>query len=301
VHASESENADLFWGIRGGGGNFGIVTSFEFRLHPVGPNVLNLLVLYPAEKSKEILRKCYDYLATAPDELSIITLITAVPPVPPFPQHLHGQQVLRLSGIYCGPIEQGEAVVEPLRHLDTPVLDWTAPRPYAVVQCMSDVRYPSGDLYYWKSRYLNSLDDEVLEEIMKWFFRRPSPRTLVNMWHMGGAIDRVTPTESAFSNRNVSYLLEIASTWSDPVHSEENIAWTRGLWSAMERYSNGASYLNFPGFGEEGDSLVRSAYGANYERLVALKNRYDPGNLFRMNQNIKPTSEMRAESSASEL
>lgn len=289
LKASETENADLFWGIRGGGGNFGIVTSFEFRLYPVGPNVLNLLVLYPAEKSKEILRKCYDYLATAPDELSIITLLTAVPAAPPFPEHLHGQEVLRISGIYCGPVEQGEAVLEPLRHLDTPVLDWTAPRPYALVQSMSDIRYPSGDLYYFKSRYLHTLDDEALEEIMAWAFRRPSPRTLVNIWHMGGAVDRVAPDESAFSNRNVPYLLEIASIWSDPTHSEENIAWTRGLWSAMDRYSTGASYLNFPGFGEEGDTLVRSSYGANYERLVRLKNQVDPGNLFRMNQNIKPT------------
>jgi hypothetical protein len=153
---------------------------------------------------------------------------------------------------------------------------------------MSDPRYPSGDLYYWKSRYLNSLADEVLDEIVTWTFRRPSPSTFVNLLHMGGAIDRVSPTETAFSNRSIPYLLEISSNWSDPAQSAENIAWTRAFWAAMERFSPGATYLNMPGFGEEGEALVKSAFGDNYRRLVELKTQYDPGNLFRLNQNIKP-------------
>jgi hypothetical protein len=301
VRASEEENRELFWGIRGGGGNFGIVTSFEFRLHTIGPMVLHLLVLYPAEKSKEILRKCFDYMATAPDELSIVTPIFAVPPVPPFPEDLHGKHVLVLSGVYAGPVEEGKAIIEPLRHLDTPLLDFTDTRPYTVVQRMSDARYPSGHCYYWKSRYLNSLDDVVLEEIVAWALRRPSPRSFVNLWHMGGAVDHIGPSETAFSHRNVPYLLEISSNWSDPAQSEANIAWTRAFWSAMQRFSSGAIYLNFPGFGEEGDALVRSAYGANYDRLVALKSQVDPNNLFRMNQNIKPALAIRADSRASGL
>jgi FAD/FMN-containing dehydrogenase len=298
VHASDEENRELFWGVRGGGGNFGIVTSFEFRLHAIGPSVLHLLVLYPAEKSKEIWRTCFDYMATAPDELSIIALIFAVPPVPPFPEHLHGKHVLVLSGIYAGPVEEGKAIIEPLRHLDTPVLDFTDTRPYTAVQRMSDPRYPSGHLYYWKSRYLNSLDDEVLDEIVTWALRRPSPRSFVNIWHMGGAIDRIGLSETAFSHRNVPYLLEISSNWSDPAQSEANIAWTRAFWSAMQRFSSGATYVNFPGFGEEGEALVRSAYGTNYDRLVALKSQVDPNNLFRMNQNIKPVRAERADARA---
>jgi hypothetical protein len=288
VRASEQENPELFWGVRGGGGNFGIATAFEFRLHPVGPEVLHLLVLYPAEESQSVLRRCYDYVATAPDALSLVTPLFSVPPVPPFPPELHGRPVQVLSGVYVGPVEQGEAVIAPLRRLGTPLLDFTAPRPYAQVQRMSDLRYPSGDLYYWKSRYLNQLDDEVLGEFVAWASRRPSPRSFVNLWHMGGAVDRVAPDAMAFSNRQLPYLIEIAANWRDPAQSEQNIAWARGCWAAMARFSPGASYLNFPGFGEEGERLVQSAYGANYARLAALKAQYDPHNVFCMNQNIVP-------------
>ena len=154
---------------------------------------------------------------------------------------------------------------------------------------MSDPRYPSGDLYYWKSRYLSRLDDEVLEQIATYAGQRPSPRNFINLWHMGGAIDRIDPTTSAFSHRHQPYLLEIAANWKDPALSEQCIGWARALWAATERFSTGAIYLNFPGFVEEGQQLVTSAYADNYARLVALKNQFDPDNFFAMNLNIQPS------------
>ena len=165
--------------------------------------------------------------------------------------------MLVLSGVYAGPTEQGEAVVAPLRHLDTPDLDWTAIRPYTLVQRMSDPRYPSGDLYYWKSRYLSRLDDEVLEQIATYAGQRPSPRNFINLWHMGGAIDRIDPTTSTFSHRHQPYLLEIAANWKDPALSEQCIGWARALWAATERFSTGAIYLIFP---------VSSRKGSNWSR-----------------------------------
>jgi FAD/FMN-containing dehydrogenase len=290
VIASENENADLFWGVRGGGGNFGIVTSFEFQLHPVGPTVQQLLVLYPAEESQFIWRSTFDYVDSAPDELSLHALIFTVPLDPAYPEELHGREAMMVKGVYAGPVDEGGAVIEPLRRLSKPLVDFSAERPYTLVQNMSDRGYPFGDLYYWKSRYVDRLDDEALNEIVAWAHRRPSPRNFVNIWHMGGAVDRVGADEMAFANRQIPYLVEIAGNWSDPAQTRENIAWARGCWAAMEPYSPGATYLNFPGFGEQGQQLVQTAFGANYGRLVALKTKYDPDNLFRMNQNIAPAS-----------
>lgn len=287
--ASQTENADLFWAVRGGGGNFGIVTSFEFRLHSVGPMVMLCATMYPLAKAKDILRTWREFTTTAPDELSSIAQIWSVPQAPDFPEDTRGKPVVIAAGVYAGPVNEGEQLVQPLRELDTPVLDLSGPMPFTAVQSAFDPFFPKGEhLNYWKSIYLNDLNDEVIDAILVHAGNRPSPRTLVNHWHMGGTVGRVGSEDTAFGDRSAPFLLEISSSWSDPQDSERNVTWTREFWSAMRPFSSGGLYLNFQGLAEQGEDPVRAAYGANYERLVALKTKYDPTNLFRLNQNIRP-------------
>ncbi len=288
--ASPTENPDLFWGVRGGGGNFGVVTSFEFRLHPVGPMVMLGAPMYPEEQAGEILRSWREFMAAAPDELSSMAAIWAVPPAPHLPPEIHGKPVVLLAGVYAGPVEEGERVVQPLRELGTPLADLSGPMPYTVLQRAFDPFFPKGELlYYVKSLNLDHFSDEAIEVLLSHAAQRPSPLTLVLIWHQGGAISRVGAEETAFGRRDAPFMLSIDSAWTDPRDTEKNISWSRALWSAMRPFSTGGLYLNFPGLGEEKEVLVRAAYGPNYDRLVALKNKYDPTNLFRMNQNIAPT------------
>jgi hypothetical protein len=287
--ASETKNADLFWGIRGGGGNFGVVTQFEYRLHPVGPIVMLCAPWYAAETAGEVLPAWRDFMATAPEELSSNVLFWTVPPVPDFPEEAHGQRVIIPAAVYIGPVEEGERVVQPLRELGTPLLDLSGPIPWTAVQSAFDPFFPKGEqLYYFKSRYLNGLDDETMDTIISRAVKPPAPMILVVIWHYGGAMSRVGPGETAFVGRDAPYLFSVDSVWNDPQQSEEVITWSRDYLATMEPYSPGGLYINFAGLGEEGEALVRAAYGSNYDRLVALKNKYDPSNLFRLNQNIKP-------------
>ena len=289
--ASESENTDLFWGIRGGGGNFGIVTSFEFRLHPVGPMVARCSVWYPAEDADEIMPQWRDFMRTAPEELSSNLLFWSVPALPGIPAAIHGRRAVILSAIHCGSLEEGERVIQPLREMGTPLLDLSGTSSWETVQSAYDPFFPVGKrLYYFKSRYLKALDDKTLKAIVPRGVDPPSPHILVVLWHFGGAMQRVDNSATAFMGRDAAALLGIDAVWDDPAQSEEIITWTRQFLAEMEPYSPGGLYVNFAGFGEEGDDLVKAAYGTHYERLVALKNKYDPTNLFRLNQNIKPTA-----------
>ena len=291
VTASESENPDLFWGVRGGGGNFGIVVSFEYRLHPVGPEVMLAAPLYAEEKAPKILRAWRDFCADAPDEVTSEVDFWAIPELPGVAKELYGRPVVAVASVYAGPADEGERLLQATREFDTPVLDLSAREPYTTVQTAFDPFFPKGTLlYYWKSLYLDRLDDEVIGAICSLTADRPSMKTLVNISQMGGAMARVYPEDTAYGRRDAPFLLSIDSTWLDPKDTERNIGWTRKFWKSMERYSYGGLYLNFPGLGEEGDALVRAAYGANYDRLVALKRRYDPDNFFRLNQNINPKS-----------
>lgn len=290
LKASETENRELFWGIRGGGGNFGVVTSFEYRLHPVGPEVMLAAVMYPLEIAREVVTAWRDFMDSAPEEVSSQAVFWSVPAVPGFPEETHGRPVIVLAATHCGPAAEGERVLQPLRELGTPLIDLSGPAPYTQVQQLYDPFFPEGELsYYWKSLDLNRLDEEVIEAVIAAAWSRPSPLTLIPIWHHGGAMSRVGPEATAYGDRSAPFLLSIDTTWADPADTDENIRWTRRLWQEMHRFSSGGLYLNFPGLGEEGEALVRAAYGPEtYARLVALKTEYDPANLFRLNQNIKP-------------
>ena len=288
--ASETENEDLFWGIRGGGGNFGVVTSFEYQLHPVGPEVMFCFVFYPGDRAKEILRFYEEYMAQAPDEVSPLGVLGRVPRMDIFPKWWHGKPYVALLAMHAGDVEEGEQVLRPLRELGNPIADLSAPMPYTEVQTVLDEDYPNGWRYYWKSVNGNSLDDEVIEHLVAHAEAAPSDHSTIDVWYQGGAMGRVGASETAFGGRSAPILLGVEANWEEPQDNEANIAWVRNCIADIRRFSDGGIYLNFPGFLEEGDKLLRDAYGKNYERLVALKNKYDPTNLFRMNQNIKPTA-----------
>jgi FAD/FMN-containing dehydrogenase len=288
--ASETENEDLFWAIRGGGGNFGVVTSFEYRLHPVGPQVTFLGTMYPTEKAGELLPRWRDFMATAPDEFTSQALFWAIPAVPFLPPETHGRRIFAVVGVYLGPVDEGERFIHPLRNLAEPVLDMSGQMPFTAVQTTFDWIFPKGELnHYWKSLHLNHVDSEVIETLLEWVVKRPSERSLVDIWAMGGAVSRVPAGATAIGDRAAPFTLVFNTTWEDPSDTDRNVTWTRDFYQAMLPYSPGSSYLNFPGFGEE-ENLVKKAYGKNYERLAAIKKKYDPTNLFRLNQNIKPAS-----------
>jgi FAD/FMN-containing dehydrogenase len=289
LNASETEHPDLFWAIRGAGSNFGVVTAFTFALHPVGPLVTLAAPFYALEDAERVLPAWRDFMADASDEVSSNALIWGIPAVDAFPAELHGRAVLILIAVHAGDADAGERALQPLRALATPLLDLSGAMPYAALQGAFDPFFPKGWLYYWKSLYLDRLDDEAIAALIGYGRDRPSPDALMAIWNLkGGAASRVEAEATAFGSRAAPYLLSFDTTWTDPADSANNIAWTRAAWADMQRYGGGGLYLNFAGFGEEKDALVRAGYGANYERLAALKARYDPGNLFRMNQNIRP-------------
>lgn len=285
-HASAEENTDLFWAVRGGGGNFGIVTSFEFQLHPVGPEVMFCSLMYPVDDAATIIGAWRDFYEAAPEEVNSICAIWSVPQVAPIPRELWGKPIVMVSALYLGSVEVGKRVLQPLRELATPVLDLSGQTQFTAVQKRLDPFFPSfKKRFYLKSTGLNSLDDSVIQAIAARAVERPSDPTLVVIWPYGGAIRRVGVTDTAFAGRQIPYLLSIDGTWEEPELDERVINWVRQFITDMQPYSSGQSYSNFSGDQERAQAL----YGPNYERLVALKNKYDPSNLFRLNQNIQPT------------
>lgn len=287
-HASATENEDLFWAVRGAGSNFGVVTSFEFQAHPVGPMVMVGAVFYPLEDARQLLPAWRDYMASAPSELSSIAICWNVPPHDPFPPEHHGKPVLLVAGAYAGPLEDGEPVVQPLQELGQPLVDLSGPWPWLGLQSGFDALFPKGGLYYWKSRALAELSGAAIDEITDWAQRRPTPQSDIVIWHHGGAMSQVEEAATAYGGRDAQFLVNGEATWTEPTQTDEAIAWGREFWEAMGQHSTGGIYLNFPGLGEEKEELVRAGYGSNYDRLVTLKTKYDPGNLFRMNLNITP-------------
>jgi FAD/FMN-containing dehydrogenase len=294
VTASESENADLFWAVRGGGGNFGVVTSFEYELYPVGPMVTLCAPFYPLEgglkDGARILKSWRDLIADTPEDFASNLLIWSIPAHPNFPAELHGTPVIITAGVHTGDLEEGERVIQPFRDLGETVLDLSGPAPYVGVQSAFDPLFVKGErLNYWKSLYLDTLDDQAIDLIVARGNDRPSPWSLIAVWQLGGAIGRVDPGKSAIGERNAPYLVSYDTSWTDPGDDERAVAWTRDAWAELKPFSRGGAYLNFPGQGEEGEALLRASYGdANYDRLVKTKTKYDPGNLFRLNQNISP-------------
>ena len=289
LRASEDQNPDLFWALRGGGGNFGVVTSFTYRLHELGPQVMFLACLYSLDQIRPVLTAWRDFAASAPDEATVDGLVWGIPAHPAFPDAIHGQPVVAVAGMYAGPAAVGERLFQPLRSLATPVLDLSGIMPYTVAQRAYDPFFPEGSLcYYWKSVYLDDMSDEIVDAVADRAAARSSPRTLLSIRRLQGAISRVPADATAFGDRSAPFLLSIDSTWEKAGDSERHIAWTRRFWDDMQGFSHKGMYFGFPGLLEEGEDLLRASYGANYDRLARVKKRYDPTNLFRMNQNIKP-------------
>jgi len=289
VSASARENDDLFWAIRGGGGNFGIVTSFEFKAHAVG-NVFAGIVLHPAANARAAMSRWRDLEATAPDELTQGALLFHFPDDPSAPEAMRGAALVGLGGVYAGPPAEGKQVLAALRSYGPPLADMFQETPYNAAQRMADFLWPSGLHGYWKSRYLTKLSDEAINVLADFFERVPSRRTVIVVEHNGdSAWDRVADSDTAFGYRAWPYNMVVTSAWTDRSESERNISWTRELFNAMRPFTAQGAYVNYLG-GDEGLEGVQAAYGAKLSRLSVLKAKYDPTNLFRMNQNIAPAA-----------
>jgi FAD/FMN-containing dehydrogenase len=276
LRASEQENEDLFWGIRGGGGNFGVVTSFEYRLHLVD-QVFAGGLSYPLSVSPRVLRFYDDFILTAPDKLATAVSLARAP---------DGLPIVSIGVCYCGPVEEGERVLRPLRMFHSAVDDSIQPMPYVVLQSARDEGFPFGRLHYWKSGWLRHLSDSAIETLVEFVSQVPSAVSAVGLQRMSGVASRVPPTDTAFAHRAAQYDFLVLSQWSEAADSARNIEWTKALFEAMQPYLEKSVYVN--NLGDEGPERVRAAYGGNYSRLVAVKRTYDPDNLFRANQNIDP-------------
>jgi FAD/FMN-containing dehydrogenase len=281
LEASDKENEDLFWGIRGGGGNFGIVTSFEYKLHPVGPQVLAGMVLHPFEKAREVLKFYRNYSASIPDDMNTVCGRLTSP---------EGHPVVAIVVCYHGPsIDAGQQKLRPLREFGPPIADLIRSMSYVEAQSILDSAIPPlGLRSYWKSHFLKEISDQAIDTLIDHFAKVSSPRTAIQFQQFGGAVSRVREDATAFGHRqDGEYDLIILSLWQNSSDDNANISWTRELWDAMKPFSPGGVYINNLG-DDEPEGRVRAAYGPNYDRLVAMKNKYDPTNLFRLNQNIKP-------------
>jgi FAD/FMN-containing dehydrogenase len=286
VRASADENADLFWGVRGGGGNFGVVTEFEFRAHPVGPEVVAGPVFWPMEESGEVLRFYRDWIADAPDELMTIVAHRKAPAVDFVPAELHGKPVVAVICCWCGDIDDGEAVVAPLKAFGKPVLDLLEPKPFLQHQSMFDPSFPHGWWYYFRACGVESLTDEVIDITVEHSLRIESPLTNFPIWQLGGAAERVDENETALKGGRSGHMFNITSATATQEGFERERQWVRDFWSALEPHHTDV-YVNF--LMEEGEERVRLAYGEEkYDRLKALKRKYDPDNFFALNQNIRP-------------
>ena len=285
LRADAERNPELLWALRGGGGNFGAVTSFEYKLHDVGPMVFMAITFYPADAAKDGLRVFRDVISQAPDELMGVALYWTVPPDEPFPEESHGKPAFVLAGAWSGPLDEAEEAVKPFRELTTPIADLSSPMPFVVAQSLFDPEYPDGRRYYWKSIYLADAGDEVADLLDRHMATRPSPLSSIDVWALGGAMRNEPEGGSAFAKRDAPFLLGVESNWEDAADDDANIDWARRIIDEATALSPGGTYLNFPGFVEEGEQLLRETYGANYERLQKVKQEYDPDNLFRSNLN----------------
>jgi hypothetical protein len=276
--ASEAEHPDLFWGLRGGGGNFGVVTSLEYRLHPLGPEVLSGPVFHPASQARDVLRFYREFTADAPDELTTYAGLLTGP---------DGTPLVGLVPCYAGPPDRGLGLVAPLRKLGSPVVDQVGPMPYVAVQRMFDAALPPGRYNYWKSSLAARITDELIDAVIDHMARVPSPHSMVMLEHYHGAYSRRRPDDTAYAHRATTYDLIIIANWTDPADNERNVQWARDLFRAAQPQVSRGVYVNFLDQ-DDGADRVRAAYGQNYDRLVAVKRTYDPANFFRMNQNIPP-------------
>ncbi|WP_254863483.1 FAD-binding oxidoreductase [Halovivax gelatinilyticus] len=287
--ASADENEVLFWGLCGGGGGLGVVTGFEFELHPVGPEVATCFVLYPEERVAEYLRAYREYVLEAPDGVTTLSSTGVMPDEGLFPVDMVDDLKVGFLGCYAGSPEDGEEALAPLRELGEPIADFSGTMPYAEFQRILDDDYPDGMRYYWKSLYLDGFTESAIDRIRYWAGTAPSPLSTVDVWELGGAITDVDFDESAFAGRHAPFLLGIEANWKDSANDDINVEWVRDCIADMRQFSDGSFYLNFPGFFEGGEAAMETTFGPAYERLIALKDEYDPEGLFDLNRGANST------------
>jgi len=286
IYASATEHPDLFWALRGGSGNFGVVTRFEFRLHSVGPDLLSGLIVYPASQTKSVLRRYCDFLETAPDDLTVWVVLRKAPPLPFLPPAVHGQGIVVLAFLYAGDPKRGETLIEPLRRFGTPVGEGVGVQPYVAWQQAFDPLLTHGARNYWKSHNLLTLDEGLLDAIAAYAEALPSPHCEIFVAALGGATTRPSTDATAYAHRATRFVMNVHGRWEGPIDDERCIRWARDFFAASAPYASDGVYVNFM-TADEGDR-VRAAYGSNYDRLVKAKRKYDPANLFHVNQNIQP-------------
>lgn len=290
VHSSDTENPDLIWALRGGGGNFGVVVKFEFALHPMGPEVMFAAPIYPFSAGPEPIRFWRDFLASNSDRVASLCEFSTVPESEDFPKEHWGEKVYTLACVYNGDAAEGEAVLKPLREIAPLVTDFSGRMNYTDVQQLFDTLIPFGEhRCYWKARYLSDLSDDMIDLAMLTAKAAPSDNTISSLWNFGGATAEVPADATAFGDRSMGWMYSLDAIWSTPADDDSNIAWSREGWNAAAPYAQeNRTYLNFPGHGEDGEDLTREAFGSNYTRLAQIKAKYDPQNIFRFNQNITP-------------
>jgi FAD/FMN-containing dehydrogenase len=287
VRASEQENSDLFWGLRGGGGNFGVVTNFEYKLHPVGPEVTAGAIAWRAESAGEVLEMCRAVMEKAPPELVCVAGLRIAPPAPWLATDVHGKPIVALFVCHTGQLTEGEKLLASIKGFGAPVGDIIQRRPYVTQQNLLDGTQPKGRRYYWKSEYLPDLKPELLAKTISHAKAIPSPHSAVLLFPLDGALNRFPEDHSAVGNRDAAWVLNIAASWEKSEDDKTNVEWARAAWQDMRGFSTGGTYVNFL-TQEEGDDRVHAAYGNNYARLVEVKSKWDPKNLFWMNKNIAP-------------
>ncbi len=287
VRASDSENDDLFWGLRGGGGNFGVVTNIEYRLYPVGPEITGGLIAWSAAEAGEVLDAYRELVASAPPELTCAAVMRKAPPAPWLPQPMHGEPIVAVVVCHTGTAAQAERDLAALRSCGTPVGDVVQRRPYVSQQSILDATQPNGRRYYWKSEYLAGIDADLLAAYRSHAARIDSPHSAIILFPVDGALNALAADHSPMGNRDAKVVLNITASWESAEEDAAHIDWARTAWRDMSRFSTGGTYVNFL-TEEEGEERIRAAYGANYDRLVEVKSRWDPDNVFRMNKNIAP-------------
>ena len=289
LQASDTQNADLFWAVRGGGGNFAVATSFEFRLHPVGPEVLSGLIVHPFAQARELLEGYRRFVASAPDEVTAWVVLRKAPPLPFLPAEVHGKEILVFAVCAVGDMQKAEKAVAPLRALGKPIADVIGPHPFAGWQTAFDPLLTPGARNYWKSHDFKKLDDGFIRVLVDAVSRLPSPECEIFIGHLGGAINRIPASATAYPHRDVEFVMNVHTRWREAAEDQACIGWARQLFDAAAPFATGGVYVNFMPE-DETQRVQTGAYGPNYARLAKLKAKYDPGNLFRMNQNIKPVA-----------
>jgi FAD/FMN-containing dehydrogenase len=286
LQVSNSENADLFWALRGGGGNFGVVTNFRFKLHPVGPDLLSGLIVYALADAKSVLKQYREFMANAPDELSVWAVLRQAPPLPFLPEDTHGKPIVALALLYAGDAMSGQTLINPLFNFATPLGEHVGVQPYTAWQQAFDPLLASGARNYWKSHNFTTLDDGLFDTVIDYIEKQPSPQCEIFFGAVGGATTRPAPDAMAYAHRDTKYAMNVHGRWLDAADDERCIRWAREFFHASAPFASGGVYVNF--LTDDESDRIGAAYGQNYVRLAKIKRKYDPTNFFRVNQNISP-------------